>query len=91
MISPLLSRCQVYVLKAQEKNDLENLIDRAITKDFYLKEKYIVVKEKEALISFSGGDARKLLNILELVVTPSPVLKLLLITTLSGKNCRKIL
>lgn len=68
VISPLLSRCQVYVLKAQEKADLEALIDRAIAKDFYLKEKNIVVKEKEALISFSGGDARKLLNILELVV-----------------------
>lgn len=68
VISPLLSRCQVYVLKAQEKADLENLVDRAVTKDFYLKEKNIIVKEKEALISFSGGDARKLLNILELVV-----------------------
>lgn len=68
VISPLLSRCQVYVLKAQEKNDLEGLIDRAIAQDFYLKEKNIVVKEKDALISFSGGDARKLLNILELVV-----------------------
>ncbi len=69
VISPLLSRCQVYVLKAQEKKDLENLIDRAIVKDFYLKEKNIVVREKEALISFCGGDARKLLNIIELVVS----------------------
>ena len=68
VISPLLSRCQVYVLKAQEKADLEELIDKAITKDYYLKERTILVKEKEALISFSGGDARKLLNILELVV-----------------------
>lgn len=68
VISPLLSRCQVYVLKAQEKEDLELLIDRAITKDYYLKEKHITVKEKEALISYSGGDARKLLNIIELVV-----------------------
>lgn len=68
VISPLLSRCQVYVLKAQEKADLEDLVDRAVAKDFYLKEKNILVKEKEALISFSGGDARKLLNILELVV-----------------------
>lgn len=68
VISPLLSRCQVYVLKAQEKRDLEDLIDRAVTRDFYLKEKHITVKEKEALISFSGGDARKLLNIIELVV-----------------------
>ncbi|WP_302567654.1 replication-associated recombination protein A [Culturomica massiliensis] len=68
VISPLLSRCQVYVLKAQEKADLEELVDKAITKDFYLKEKNIQVREKESLISFSGGDARKLLNILELVV-----------------------
>lgn len=68
VISPLLSRCQVYVLKAQEKADLEELVDKAITKDFYLKERNIQVREKEALISFSGGDARKLLNILELVV-----------------------
>lgn len=68
VISPLLSRCQVYVLKAQEKADLEELVNKAITKDFYLKEKNIQVREKEALISFSGGDARKLLNILELVV-----------------------
>ena len=69
VISPLLSRCQVYVLKALEKADLEELIDHAVTRDFYLKEKKLTVKEKEALISFSGGDARKLLNILDLVVS----------------------
>lgn len=68
VISPLLSRCQVYVLKSLEKKDLELLVDRAIEKDLYLREKPIVVREKDALISFSGGDARKLLNILELVV-----------------------
>ncbi|MFT5749035.1 MAG: putative ATPase [Ancylomarina sp.] len=68
VISPLLSRCQVYVLKAQEKSDLEYLIDHALTKDLYLKDKNVTVKEKDALIKFSGGDARKLLNILELVV-----------------------
>ncbi len=73
VISPLLSRCQVYVLKALEKRDLEQLIDKAVTSDFYLKEKPIVVKEKEALISYSGGDARKVLNILELVVNAQPV------------------
>ena len=69
VISPLLSRCQVYVLKSQEKKDLEDLIDRAVTKDYYLSKRNITVKEKEAMISYSGGDARKLLNILELVVT----------------------
>lgn len=68
VISPLLSRCQVYVLKSQEKKDLEDLIDRAVTKDYYLSKRNITVKEKDAMISYSGGDARKLLNILELVV-----------------------
>ena len=68
VISPLLSRCQVYVLKSQEKKDLEDLIDRAVTKDYYLSKRNITVKEKEAMISYSGGDARKLLNILKLVV-----------------------
>ncbi|MBI9059181.1 MAG: replication-associated recombination protein A [Labilibaculum sp.] len=68
VISPLLSRCQVYVLKAQEKEDLEALVEFAIKNDSYLKEKEIVTQEKDALLKFSGGDARKLLNILELVV-----------------------
>lgn len=68
VISPLLSRCQVYVLKSLDKKDLEALIDRAITKDYYLSRRHITVKEKDAMISYSGGDARKLLNILELVV-----------------------
>lgn len=68
VISPLLSRCQVYVLKSQEKKDLEDLIDRAVAKDYYLSKRNVTVKEKEAMISYSGGDARKLLNILELVV-----------------------
>ncbi|NOU59037.1 replication-associated recombination protein A [Marinifilum caeruleilacunae] len=68
VISPLLSRCQVYVLKAQEKEELEFLIDHAIENDSYLKERNIKVEEKDALLKFSGGDARKLLNILELVV-----------------------
>ncbi|WP_372752161.1 replication-associated recombination protein A [Labilibaculum sp.] len=68
VISPLLSRCQVYVLKAQEKADLEALVQFAISNDSYLKEKKIETKENDALLKFSGGDARKLLNILELVV-----------------------
>jgi len=67
VISPLLSRCQVYVLKALEKSDLENLIDRAISTDYFLLSQHIVLKEKDALIAYSGGDARKVLNILELV------------------------
>ncbi|HBS88973.1 MAG: AAA family ATPase [Bacteroidetes bacterium GWF2_38_335] len=68
VITPLLSRCQVYVLKHFEKNDLEKLIEKAISTDTYLKERKIVVKENEALLRFSGGDARKLLNILEIIV-----------------------
>ena len=68
MISPLLSRCQVYVLQSLEVSDLDDLLERALTKDFELKKRDIQVKEKESLFRFSGGDARKLLNIIELVV-----------------------
>jgi len=68
VIRPLLSRCQLYVLKSLEKDDLLKLLDRAITQDAILKEKNIQLKETGALLRFSGGDARKLLNILELVV-----------------------
>jgi len=68
VISPLLSRCQVYVLKSLEKDDLLALLDRAIKTDFDLSKKDIKVEEYEALLRFSGGDARKLLNVLELVI-----------------------
>jgi putative ATPase len=68
VISPLLSRCQVYVLHELKKEDLEALIAHAIKKDFFLKTKKIEIKETEAMLRYSGGDARKLLNILELVV-----------------------
>jgi putative ATPase len=68
VISPLLSRCQVYVLKSLEKEHLLKLIDIALSKDGLLKQKSIEIKEYEALLRFSGGDARKLLNILEIVV-----------------------
>lgn len=68
VIRPLLSRCQLYVLKPLEKDDLLELLHRAVTKDAVLKEKKIVLKETDAMLRFSGGDARKLLNILELVV-----------------------
>ena len=66
VIRPLLSRCQVYVLKSMEKKDLEKLLGRALTEDLILKDKKIEVKETTALFRFSGGDARKLLNILDL-------------------------
>ena len=68
VIRPLLSRCQLYVLKSLEKADLLKLVERAITKDLILKERNIELKETNALLRYSGGDARKLLNILELVV-----------------------
>lgn len=69
VIRPLLSRCQVYVLKSLEKKDLEELLERALTKDIVLKEMHIEVKETDALFRFSGGDARKLLGILDLVTS----------------------
>lgn len=68
VISPLLSRCQVYILKSLEKADLLKIVNIALTKDSYLKTKNIQIEEDEALLRFSGGDARKLLNVLELVV-----------------------
>lgn len=66
VIRPLLSRCHVYVLKSMEKKDLEKLLLRALTEDHILKDKKIDIKENSALFRFSGGDARKLLNILDL-------------------------
>ena len=68
VIRPLLSRCQLYTLKPLEKEDLLELLDSAIRKDVYLKERNIDLKETDAMLRYSGGDARKLLNILELVV-----------------------
>ena len=71
VIPALLSRCQVYVLNAFSKSDLENLLQRAMREDTYLKTKNIVLKESEAILRLSGGDGRKLLNIFELVVNAS--------------------
>ncbi len=68
VITPLLSRCQVYVLKSLDSDDLSLLLDRALKDDVLLKEKDITVKQKGALLRYSGGDGRKLLNILEIVV-----------------------
>ena len=69
VIRPLLSRCQLYVLKSLDKDDLLDLLQRAIKTDLVLKEKDIELKETSAILRYSGGDARKLLNILELIVT----------------------
>ncbi|GEM55024.1 AAA family ATPase [Flavobacterium branchiophilum] len=71
VIPALLSRCQVYVLNAFSKTDLENLLFRAVKSDAILKEKAINLHETEALIQLSGGDGRKILNIFELVVNAS--------------------
>lgn len=68
VIRPLLSRCQLYVLKPLERKDLEELLHRAVTEDEELRKRTIVLQETDAMLRYSGGDARKLLNILELVV-----------------------
>jgi len=68
VISPLLSRCQVYILNHLDKEALLKIVDQARKKDAVLKEKKITLKESQAILRFSGGDARKLLNVLELVV-----------------------
>lgn len=67
VITPLLSRCQVYVLKALEEQDLQELLDRALSKDTELKKRKILLNESGHLFRFAGGDARKLLNIIELL------------------------
>ena len=72
VISPLLSRCQVYVLKEMSVENLDTLLQRALTEDEYLKKQKITVKEKELLFRYSGGDARKLLNILEIITSSFP-------------------
>ncbi len=72
VISALLSRCQVYVLKSLEEKELIDLINRAIAEDEFLKLKNIQVQEYDALIRISGGDARKLLNALEITVNSTP-------------------
>ncbi|MBR3075948.1 MAG: replication-associated recombination protein A [Bacteroidales bacterium] len=72
VITPLLSRCQVFVLKSLEAADLKRLLERALTTDTELKRRKIVLKEDAALLRHNGGDARKLLNILEIVVEATP-------------------
>ena len=72
VIRPLLSRCQVYVLKSLEKDDLLKLVDNAVLTDVFLKERTFKIEETDALLRYSGGDARKLLNILELLYESAP-------------------
>ena len=72
VIRPLLSRCAVYVLKSLDRDDLLTLLDRALHEDVILRDRQIEVREHEALLRYSGGDARKLLGILDLIVTAAP-------------------
>jgi putative ATPase len=87
VITPLLSRCQVYILKSLEEESLTSLVHRAIETDVELKKKKIEIKEYEALMRFSGGDARKLLNILELLYMYEPSNKLVI----TNENVQNVL
>lgn len=80
VIAALLSRCQVYTLKAHGKEDLAQLLNRALEKDTWLKSRDIQLKETEALLAISGGDARKLLNVFELLVGSTPSDQTLVVT-----------
>jgi putative ATPase len=80
VIAALLSRCQVYTLQSHNKVDLELLLTRALSKDSWLKSKEITLQETEALLAISGGDARKLLNVFELLVGSAPANQPLIIT-----------
>jgi len=80
VIAALLSRCQVYTLQSHNKVDLELLLTRALGKDSWLKSKDITLQETEALLAISGGDARKLLNVFELLVGSAPANQPLIIT-----------
>ena len=75
VISPLLSRCQVYVMKSLDKDNLMQILKKALAADIILKELPIEIKEYEALLRYSGGDARKLLNLIELVVNSARTVK----------------
>ena len=86
VIRPLLSRCQVYVLNPLDKDDLLCLMEQALQKDVLLRERKIEVKETDALLRYSGGDARKLLNILELTTQESDVITDELVTNCLQQN-----
>ena len=86
VIRPLLSRCQVYVLKSLEKEDLLNLLDHALKTDVFLKNREIDVQETTAMMRYSGGDARKFLNILELVTESSSVINDKIVTETLQQN-----
>ena len=87
VITPLLSRCQVFVLKSLEKPDLQKLLDRALSEDEILRHKKIDVRETDALFRHSAGDARKLLNILEIVVGSFAGKKEVVIDNMTVTSC----
>lgn len=87
VITPLLSRCQVFVLKSLEKDDLQNLLDRALTTDEVLSHMKIEVREYDALFRYSAGDARKLLNILEIVVGANAATQPVIIDNKTVRAC----
>ncbi len=87
VITPLLSRCQVYVLKSLDVDDLKLILNRAISTDSILKNKNIIVSETEAIFRYSGGDARKLLNILEIIVGASSDPNNIIIDNKSVTDC----
>lgn len=87
VITPLLSRCQVYVLQSLDTSDLDYLLERALSKDAELKKREIIIEQKNAMYRFSGGDARKLLNIIELVVNSSEENKAVIINDEIVTSC----
>lgn len=87
VITPLLSRCQVFVLKSLADEDLNSLLDRALKEDSLLKHKNIKVEETEALFSFSNGDARKLLNIIDIIIGSQAEQKEIIITNNVVTSC----
>ena len=87
VITPLLSRCQVFVLKSLSKDDLQTLLDRTLKTDEILKARNILIKETDALFRHSAGDARKLLNILEIVVSANASEKEILIDNKNVTSC----
>lgn len=89
VVPALLSRCQVYTLNSLTKDDLDDLINRAVSKDEYLSQKNIRIEETDALIRFSGGDARKLLNGLELVINSFPEENIVITNEFVTKNIQQ--
>jgi len=89
VVPALLSRCQVYTLNSLSKEDLDDLINRAVSNDEFLKEKKIKIEETDALLRFSGGDARKLLNGLELIINGFSDDKILINNEIVTKNIQQ--